>query len=155
MKTSAYGSSIPHIDAADILTFEVVRVAPKDEEAISDLAEESAVERARADVLDRELADDAGKLIEQFLAGDIVPFVTTMSATVRHLKTVAPKPLAEHSRVRLLRARPGDGLAAGAEGAIVHVYESGAGYEVEFVAGRPRPAVLTLTREEVEPVKDE
>jgi len=101
------------------------------------------------------MSKEAGKVIERFLAGDTVAFATSMSATVRHPKTAAPKPLMEHSRVRLLRARPGEGLAAGAEGAIVHVYKNGAGYEVEFLAGRERPAVLTLTRGEIEPVKDE
>ncbi len=74
VKSLAYGSSIPHIDVADLLTFEVVRLPHSEEEAIADLAEESAAKRAQADVLERELAADAGKLIDRFLAGDMREF---------------------------------------------------------------------------------
>jgi hypothetical protein len=50
---------------------------------------------------------------------------------------------------------PKVGLPAGAEGAIVHVYHGGAGYEVEFLKGRSLPAVVTVTPQEIELLKDE
>lgn len=56
----------------------------------------------------------------------------------------------EHSRVRVCRDFPDDGVACGEEGTIVYVYEDG-GYEVEFLAGRDRPAVVTVENEDVEP----
>lgn len=74
VKSLAYGSSIPHIDAADLLLLEIVRLPSREENAIADLAEESAAERARADVLERKLADDASLLIEKFLSGSIAEF---------------------------------------------------------------------------------
>jgi hypothetical protein len=80
VKSLAFGSSVPEIDPADIEDFQIVRLSPREEAAIADLAEESAAERARADVLERELATGAGRLIERFLAGDTVSFVTTMPA---------------------------------------------------------------------------
>lgn len=154
VKSLAYGSSIPHIDAADLLDFSVVRLPAHEENAIADLAEESATEQARADVLEREMAADAGKLIEKFLAGDMLSFVTTMTTT-----TPTSKPrfgaLPEHSRVRLVRANAEHGLKAGAEGAIVHVYGGGKGYEVEFLVGKRPPAVVTLKRSDIEPIKNE
>lgn len=79
VKSLAYGSSIPEIDPSDFAKTEVVRIAPRDEEAIADLAEESAAERARADVLEREVAVDAGNLIERFIAGDLNSFITVRS----------------------------------------------------------------------------
>jgi type III restriction enzyme len=59
-------------------------------------------------------------------------------------------PLLEHSRVRSLRAFPDAGVAEGEQGTIVHVYEDG-GYEVEFLAHRQRPAVVTVEDADVEP----
>jgi len=61
--------------------------------------------------------------------------------------------LPEHSRVRVKRALPAEGVAAGAVGTVVHVYAGGAGYEVEFVAGRPSPAVVTLSADDLEPAQ--
>ncbi len=56
----------------------------------------------------------------------------------------------EHSRVRLVRALPEHGLEAGAEGAVVHVYSGGKGYEVEFLIGMKSPAVITLKPADIE-----
>jgi hypothetical protein len=75
----AYGTSIPHLDPGDVSAFPIVRLAPGEESAIADLAEESAAERARADVLERELAADAGRLVERFIAGDLDSFITMRS----------------------------------------------------------------------------
>jgi type I restriction enzyme, S subunit len=77
---AAYGTSIPHLDPGDVSAFPVVRLSRKDENAIADLAEESAAERAKADMLERELGDDAGKLMVRFLAGETEPFVTVSDA---------------------------------------------------------------------------
>jgi type I restriction enzyme, S subunit len=72
---AAYGTSIPHLDPGDVSNFPVVRLSEPEEAAIADLAEQAASERARADALDRTLADNAGRLIERFLAGDMEAFV--------------------------------------------------------------------------------
>ena len=68
---------------------------------------------------------------------------------------LVPDALLEHSRVRLRRAVPQEGLEAGAKGTVVHVYNDGAGYEVEFVAGRKTPAVVTLEPSDLEPLAGE
>ena len=76
VKALAYGSSIPEIDPSDFASFEVVRLTRSEEDAIADLAEEAAPKRAKADILERELAANAGKLIDCFLAGDTREFVS-------------------------------------------------------------------------------
>lgn len=70
----------------------------------------------------------------------------------RRARRVGPYP--EHSRVRLVRALPEHGLKAGAEGAVVHVYSGGKGYDVEFVIGRNAPAVLTLSPADLERISN-
>lgn len=55
----------------------IVRLAANVENSIADLAEKSAAERASADVLELEIAEEAGKYIERFLAGDQQPFKIT------------------------------------------------------------------------------
>ena len=61
--------------------------------------------------------------------------------------------LKEHERVVLLTAVAADGLEAGDVGTIVHVYQDGKAYEVEFVAldGHTR-AVVTLEANQIRPV---
>jgi hypothetical protein len=63
----AYGMSIPHLDPGDVADFPVVRLDTKIEDEIADLAEEAASEQARAEVLELELAEAAGKVISEFL----------------------------------------------------------------------------------------
>lgn len=63
----AYGMSIPHLDPGDVAAFPVVRFDSKIENRIADLAEESSLEQARAEILERELAEEAGKIISGFL----------------------------------------------------------------------------------------
>lgn len=65
---AAYGTSIPHLDPGDVADFPVVRVDEADESAIADLSEASAKARAEADVLERDIARDAGAIIERFIA---------------------------------------------------------------------------------------
>jgi hypothetical protein len=68
VKSLAYGSSIPHIDVADLLSHDIVRVKEADESAIADLAEASAKARAQADIVEREIASDAAAIIDCFIA---------------------------------------------------------------------------------------
>lgn len=66
---AAYGTSIPHLDPNDVAAFPVVRLGEDTENAIADLAEAAARERSRADILERELAREAGELIDRFIEG--------------------------------------------------------------------------------------
>ena len=54
VKALAYGSSIPHIEASDVSSFEFVRLPKAEESAIADLSEKAADRRAKADVLERD-----------------------------------------------------------------------------------------------------
>jgi|GEM_PF-513850 len=63
----AYGMSIPHLDPGDVAAFPVVRLSPKVEGAIADLAEGAAFELAKAEMLERELSEYAGTIISDFL----------------------------------------------------------------------------------------
>ena len=61
--------------------------------------------------------------------------------------------MTEHDAVVLTRSLPEHGLEGGDVGAIVHVYEAGKGFEVEFVAGSGATlAVVTLDAKDVRPV---
>lgn len=102
------------------------------------------------------MSDEARNLIARNMAGDILPFVTTMPATAAtSASSPSPRVLSEHSRVRLRRAQPAAGLVHGATGTIVHVYDDGAGYEVEFTEGRKHPAVETLFAADIEELPEE
>jgi hypothetical protein len=71
----AYGTSIPHLDPGDVASFPVVRLGEREEAAIADLAEEASMKRAKADFVERQLAHEAGELVDKFLAGDTESFV--------------------------------------------------------------------------------
>lgn len=59
----------------------------------------------------------------------------------------------EHDTVVLSRPLPDHGLEAGDVGAIVHVYDAGKAFEVEFVAGGGATlAVVTLEANDIRPV---
>lgn len=62
----------------------------------------------------------------------------------------------EFERVAPARDLPEESLVAGDAGTVVHVYEGGKGYEVEFfsLSGRTL-AVSTVMAEDVRPVGDE
>jgi hypothetical protein len=68
VKALAYGSSIPHIDVADVLSLPVVRLRKQTESRIADLAEKAADLRDRADKLETKIAADAEVIIERFMA---------------------------------------------------------------------------------------
>lgn len=60
----------------------------------------------------------------------------------------------EHDRVVLKIDLPGERLASGDVGTVVHIYRSGQAYEVEFVAlNGETVAVVTLERSQVRPVE--
>jgi len=64
--------------------------------------------------------------------------------------------IGEFERVALTRDLPEEGLMAGDAGTVVHVYEGGKGYEVEFFALNGRTiAVATVMADDVRPVGDE
>lgn len=67
---AAYGTSIPHLDPADVADFPVVRLDQSVENQIADLAESAARCRGDADALERRLADDAAKVVQRFIAGE-------------------------------------------------------------------------------------
>lgn len=71
----AFGSSVPEIAAADVLTTPIPRFAKSIEDALADLMEQSAVARDSADDLEQELASQAEVLIDQFLGGETGPFI--------------------------------------------------------------------------------
>jgi len=59
----------------------------------------------------------------------------------------------EHERVVLTAPLPSEGLVAGDVGTVVHVYDDGKAYEVEFVTLDGRTAaVATLESGQVRPV---
>ncbi len=61
--------------------------------------------------------------------------------------------ISEHSIVVLSENHLAEGLSAGDVGTVVHVYESGKAYEVEFVDGDGSTiALLTLAADEVRPL---
>jgi hypothetical protein len=62
----------------------------------------------------------------------------------------------EYDIVALIEARPDDGLARGAVGTVVLVYDDGAAFEVEFVTpGGETIAVLTLAATLIRPVRED
>ena len=50
---------------------------PSEEHAIADLAEEASALRARADILENELAADAEAILDRFIAGDMQDVVVS------------------------------------------------------------------------------
>ncbi len=63
----AYGMSIPHLDPEDVATIPIVRLGKEAEDAIADLAEQSAAEQARAEMLERDLSEEASVIVSEFL----------------------------------------------------------------------------------------
>jgi len=68
VKALAFGSSVPELDPEDLAALEIVRLESREESAIAELAEASAQARAAADLLEREIAADAGEIIDRFIA---------------------------------------------------------------------------------------
>lgn len=68
LKSLAFGSSVPEIDAQDIADLQVVRLSVSAESTIADRAEASAEAHAQADLLERAIAQDASAIIDRFMA---------------------------------------------------------------------------------------
>jgi hypothetical protein len=71
--------------------------------------------------------------------------------------TLSPSPVApalgvipEHAVVRLRHDLKAEDVKAGETGTVVHVYEGGAGYEVEFLGERKRPKLVTVEPADIE-----
>lgn len=67
---NAYGTSIPHLEPADIATTRIVRLGDKREAQIADAMEEAIDVRVEADAIENELAERASALVAKFIAGD-------------------------------------------------------------------------------------
>ena len=67
VKALAYGSSIPHIDPGDLLSFPVVRIGETAEREIGELSRSAAKARSAADVLEREIAAEAEGILARFM----------------------------------------------------------------------------------------
>jgi len=76
VKSVAYGSSIPHIDTADVLSLPIVRLKPKLEAEIAKLANEAFLNWGKADILETALAASADEYLQSLLT------------TVSHRKSV-------------------------------------------------------------------
>lgn len=68
VKALAYGSSIPEIEVEDLLDFAIPRLVARRESAIAVLAQEAAAARARADILERELASEADAVVRSIVS---------------------------------------------------------------------------------------
>lgn len=69
------------------------------------------------------------------------------------LATAEIEMLKEHERVILLASLPDEGLEVGDVGTVVHVYQDGQAYEVEFVAlDGHTTAVATVESQNLRPV---
>jgi hypothetical protein len=68
VKSLAFGSSVPEIDDKDLADLEIVRLSPAEESAIADMTEAAAMARAAADLLERDIGQAAGVIIERFMA---------------------------------------------------------------------------------------
>lgn len=67
----AYGTSIPHLEPADIAKMPIVRLPADLEKQIADKAEKAVGLRAEADQLESEMADKATELVDQHLCGTL------------------------------------------------------------------------------------
>ncbi|MDG9783950.1 hypothetical protein [Metapseudomonas otitidis] len=63
----AYGTSIPHLEPADIAMTPIVRLDHKIESEIADKAERAVALRAEANQLENDLSDRASKLVDVYL----------------------------------------------------------------------------------------
>lgn len=70
---------------------------------------------------------------------------TTTSARVKAVQIFE-----ELAIVRLRHSLPELGLRESESGTVVHVYDGGEGYEVEFARGHNPPVVATLTGEDLQ-----
>lgn len=150
LKSLPFGSSVPEIAIPDLSNVPIVRLGKKLECKIADLAEKAVHLRSKADILEREIAFSAGKLLDRFISGDVQNFAVTVPAISPEVESSSSGPMPEHACVRLLKGVRTAGIRKGAVGAIVHVYEDGDAYEVEFPDAKDGCEVQTLKASEIE-----
>ena len=73
-----------------------------------------------------------------------------MPVTPASITASAHEAIREQGIVRLRNAIQKEGLKAGVKGAVVHVYEGGEAFDVEFLEGISRPCLVILTEGDVE-----
>lgn len=83
VKRLIYGSSIPHLDVADLEGFNLVRLAPEDEDVIADMAERASMLRAEADIMENAIAAEAESVLDRFIAGETSDICMTTQERVR------------------------------------------------------------------------
>ena len=67
VKSLAYGSSVPHIEPADLSSLEIVRLGEDVESEIATLVEAAADARESADVIEHQMGHEADEIIERFI----------------------------------------------------------------------------------------
>lgn len=150
LKALPFGSSVPEISPSDLGRIPIVRLKADIENQIGDLAEAAAEARGEADELERRMAMDAGAFLTRYMDGDVADFVVTMPPVVNESPKQA-RPFGEHECVRLVASRKDAGLRKGALGAIVHIYQGGITFEVEFPDAKEGYEVLTLEASDLLP----
>ena len=63
----AYGTSIPHLEPLDLVDLPIVRLKPSLEDSIADRMEEAADLYSQAEVIEDQIAADAGEVISRFI----------------------------------------------------------------------------------------
>ena len=95
---AAYGTSIPHLDPADVADFPLARLGANVEAAIADLAERSAAAQAEAELVERKMAADAGEIIDGIMGRPPLRLVTTDTAGGEAFRSLADQRRAERPR---------------------------------------------------------
>jgi type I restriction enzyme S subunit len=67
--SQAYGTSIPHLEPADVATVPVTRLESSIEDAIADRMEKAVALRAEADEIEDEITVKAERMIDEFMHG--------------------------------------------------------------------------------------
>jgi hypothetical protein len=80
VKRLIYGSSIPALDPSDLAELPIVQVGQGDERQIAEAAEAASALLADADLLERDIGDEAETLTDRFLAGDNTAFALGLAA---------------------------------------------------------------------------
>ncbi len=75
VKALPFGSAVPEIDPEEFSALNIVRLSQKDENRIADMSESAGELRAKADIIERKMAFEAGSLIDKFMAGDMADFL--------------------------------------------------------------------------------
>jgi hypothetical protein len=77
----AYGTSIPHLDPADVSSFPIVRLGDELEREIGELVWRAAELRVEADDLENTITAEADAFINKFISGGSAPRLITPAET--------------------------------------------------------------------------